>query len=51
MVFGKIPLSHQIRLHVDDLVFAVPIAGVEVLDAVGFEQDGAVDEACLFGWV
>ncbi len=27
----------------------MPIAGVEVLDAVGFEQDGAVNEPGLFG--
>ena len=49
MVFGKIPLSHQIGLHIHNLVFPVPIAGVEVLDAVGFEQDGAVDQLRLFG--
>ena len=31
------------------MVFAVPVAGEEVLHAVGFEQDGAVDELGLFG--
>ena len=39
----------QVRFHVHDLVLTVPIAGVEVLDAVGFEQDWGVDELGLFG--
>ncbi len=42
-------LSNQICLHVDDLMLLVPIARVEVLDAVGFEQHRAVDELRLFG--
>ena len=39
----------QIGLHVDDLVLAVPCAPKEVLEAVGLETDGAVDEAVLIG--
>lgn len=39
----------QIRLHVYDVMLPVPIAGEEVLDSVGFEQDGAVDELGLLG--
>jgi hypothetical protein len=39
----------QVGLHVDDLVLAVPVAGKEVLQAVGLEPDGAVDEAVLVG--
>ena len=39
----------QIGLHVDDLVLAVPCARKEVLEAVGLETDGAVDEAVLIG--
>ena len=39
--------SEKIRLHVHDLVFAVPIARVEVLHPIGLEQHGAVDELCL----
>lgn len=34
----------QIGLHVDDLVFWMPFAGEEVLQAVGLETDRAVDE-------
>lgn len=37
----------QVRFHVDDLVLAVPFAGEEVLQAIGLEPDGAVDEAVL----
>lgn len=40
---------HKIRLHAHDLVFAVPVAGEEVLDSVGFEPHWAVDELGLFG--
>ena len=40
--------SRQIRLHVYDLMLLMPIAGVEVLDTVGLEQNGAVDEPGLF---
>ena len=39
----------QVGLHVDDLVFAVPFAAKDVLQAVGLETDGAVDEAVLVG--
>jgi hypothetical protein len=39
----------QVRLHVDDLVLAVPFAGEEVFQAVGLEADGAVDKAVLVG--
>jgi hypothetical protein len=39
----------QVGLHVDDLVLAVPFAGEEVLQAIGLEPDGAVDEAVLVG--
>jgi len=39
----------QVGLHVDDLVFSMPFAGEEVLQAVGLEADGAVDEAVLVG--
>ncbi len=41
--------SHPIRLHVHDLMFAMPITGMEVLDSVGLEQVGTVDEPGLFG--
>jgi len=30
-------------------MLTVPIAWVQVLDAIGFEQDGSVDELGLFG--
>jgi hypothetical protein len=39
----------QASLHVNDLVLAVPFAREEVLQAVGLEQDGAVDEAVVVG--
>ncbi len=39
----------QVGLHVNDLVVAVPFAGEEVLQAIGLEPDGAVDEAVLVG--
>ena len=39
----------QVGLYVDDLVLAVPFAGEEVLQAVGLETDGAVDEPVLAG--
>lgn len=39
----------QVSLHVNDLVVAVPFAGEEVLQAVGLELDGAIDEAVLVG--
>ncbi len=34
----------QVSLHVDDLVFAVPFAEEEVLQAIRLEPDRAVDE-------
>ena len=39
----------QVGLDVDDLVFSVPFAGEEVLQAIRLEPDGAVDEAVLVG--
>jgi hypothetical protein len=37
----------QVGFDVDDLVFAVPFAGEEVLEAIRLEPDGAVDKAVL----
>jgi hypothetical protein len=37
----------QIGLHLDDLVLAVPFARQEVLQAIGLEPDGTIDEAVL----
>ena len=42
-------MFQQIGLHVHDLVFSMPVAGEEVLDAVGIEQYRAVYESGLFG--
>jgi hypothetical protein len=40
----------QVGFHVDDHVFAVPVAGEEVFfQAIGLEPDGAVDELVLVG--
>ena len=39
----------EVGLHVDDLVLTVPLARKEVLQVVGLEPDGTVDEAVLVG--
>lgn len=39
----------QFGLHVDNLVVSVPFARKELLQAIGLEQDGAVDKAVLVG--
>jgi hypothetical protein len=45
------PTGHleQVGFHVDDRVLTVPFAGEGVPQAVGLEQDGAVDEPVLVG--
>ncbi len=40
---------HQIRLHVHNLMFLVPFARKEVLQAIRLEPDRAVDETVLVG--